>query len=101
MICGKIDKLTDLTAPRLRADQVTIEEYRREPLKYTLFVAEGPKPEVGDVTIHQVKVDQPAGEIKVQVYTPTQEAIEAGGLKTSNGLPAYVNYHGGSYLEQQ
>ena len=45
-----------------------------------------------------VKVDQPEGEIKVKVYTPTDDAIKAGKLKTSDGLPAHVNYHGGGWV---
>ena len=31
-------------------------------------------------------------------YTPTQEAIQAGGLQSPKGLlPAHVNYHGGEW----
>ena len=82
-------------APRLRADQVSIEEYRANPSKYTLSIAPGPKPEVASAVIHHVQVDQPKGQIKVKVYQPTEDAIHAGGLKTSAGLPAHVNYHGG------
>jgi len=84
--------------PHVRADQVTIDEYRANSSKYTFPVAPGPNPTVGKATIHQVKVEEPQGEIQVQVYVPTQDAVEAGGLKTSNGLPAHVNYHGGKVL---
>ena len=82
-------------APRLRADQVTIEEYRSNPAKYTFPITEGPKPEVGSAVPHKVRVDQPAGEIHVEVFTPTDDAIQAGKLKTTAGLPAHVDYHGG------
>jgi acetyl esterase/lipase len=82
-------------ASRLRADQVTIDEYRANPTKYTLKIAEGPKPETGSAEIYNVDVQQPDGEIKVKVYTPTKDAIEKGGLKGTNGLPVHVNYHGG------
>ena len=96
--------MTDIgVAPKLRADQVSIEEYRGNPSKYTLKIAEGPKPDVGNMKVHEVPVDQPKGSIKVQVYTPTQHAIDTGGLKTSKGLPAHINYHGGmaAYLSRR
>jgi acetyl esterase/lipase len=55
-------------------------------------------PEVGSVTLYKVKVDKPAGEILARVYYPTEEAIEAGGLKTADGrLPVHFNIHGGKY----
>jgi len=87
--------LIEHTAPRVRADQVTIEEYRANPTKYTFPITEGPKPEVGSAVVYKVPVDQPAGEIQVEVFTPTDHAKEAGKLKTAAGLPAHVDYHGG------
>ena len=82
-------------ASNLRADQVTIEEYRANPTKYTLSIAPGPKPETGSAVVHKLKVDHPDGEIKVKVYTPTNDAVQAGEMKSSAGLPTHVNYHGG------
>lgn len=50
-------------------------------------------------TIHKVPVTQPAGEVDVQVYVPTADAIRAGGLATAAGLlPALVNFHGGGFV---
>ena len=82
-------------AHKFRADQVSIEEYRANPARYTADIPPGRKPEVGSAVIHKVEVDEPAGEIDVKVYIPTQDAVESGGLKSSEGLPAHVNYHGG------
>lgn len=82
-------------APRLRADQVSIQEYRSNPSKYTLKICPGPYPEVGKTEVFQVPVEKPTGEIKVKVYWPTETAIKKGGLKTGDGLPGHVNYHGG------
>ena len=53
---------------------------------------------MGSATIHKVKVKDPEGEIKVQVYRPTEESAEGGGLRTAEGLPAHVNYHGGEQI---
>ena len=90
---------TKYQAPRLRADQVTYEEYNADRSKYTFAIAPGPSPEVGNITIHKVPVTNPAGEISVQVFRPTAEAIRKGGLQTADGkLPAHVNYHGGGFV---
>jgi hypothetical protein len=47
------------------------------------------------MTIYNIPVSQLPGEIKVQVYIPTDEAMSLGGFTKSAGLPAHVNYHGG------
>ena len=86
-------------APRLQAHQVSIEEYRSNPSKYTFQITPGPYPKVAKTEVFNIKVDQPEGQIKVKVYTPTEDAIQKGGLKTSAGLPAHVNYHGGSHTQ--
>ena len=93
----QVQQLTSTTAPRFRADQVTIEEYRSNPTKYTFQITPGPYPDVNKTEIFNITVDQPDGEIKVKVYWPTDEAVQKGGLKTEAGLPAHVNYHGGTY----
>jgi hypothetical protein len=72
--------------------------YNADRAKYSFPIANGPKPEVGSVTCYNVTVDQPAGEILVQVYYPTEEAMKAGGLQTADGkLPVHINIHGGKY----
>ena len=91
--------LTRNTAPRLRADQVTYEEYNANRSKYTFAICPGPSPEVGSTKIYEIPVSSPDGTIKVQVYIPTEDAIIAGGLKTQDGkLPAHVDYHGGGFV---
>ncbi len=95
------DMLTTGVAHKLRADQVTIEEYRSNPAKYTADIPPGPKPEVASSAVHKVKVTEPEGEIDVKVYVPTQEAVDAGRLDTASGLPAHVNFHGGNLVRPQ
>lgn len=49
--------------------------------------------------IYRIPVSDPVGEIDVQVFVPTEEAIAKGGLKTVDGLlPTHVNYHGGGFV---
>jgi acetyl esterase/lipase len=46
-----------------------------------------------------VPVSDPTGEIQIQLFAPTEEAISRGGLRTQTGkLPAHVNYHGGGFV---
>ncbi|KAG9228173.1 alpha beta hydrolase fold-3 domain-containing protein [Amylocarpus encephaloides] len=86
-------------APRLRADQVSYEEYNKDRAKYTISICPGPSPEVGDVKIFKVPVSDPEGEILVQVFFPTEEAIVQGGLRSEDRkLPAHINHHGGGFV---
>jgi acetyl esterase/lipase len=86
------------TAPKLQAHHVSISEYRADSAKYTAAIPPGPKPKVGSVTVYNVPVSQPSGEIMVQVYKPTDEAISLGGFDNPAGLPAHINYHGGELI---
>ncbi|KAI1091937.1 alpha/beta hydrolase fold protein [Rostrohypoxylon terebratum] len=87
-------------APQLRADQVPYEIYNTDRPKYTFptnkVCAEAP--EVASDTIYKIPVSDPPGEIAVQVYVPTPDAIASGGLEHGGLLPAYVNYHGGGFV---
>ncbi|TVY51993.1 AB hydrolase superfamily protein [Lachnellula cervina] len=86
-------------APKVRADQVTYEEYNADRSKYTFTIAPGPHPEVGCVKEYRIPVSEPAGEITIQLFAPTVEAIAAGGLRTADGkLPAHLDYHGGGFV---
>ncbi|EOD49815.1 putative alpha beta hydrolase fold-3 domain containing protein [Neofusicoccum parvum UCRNP2] len=94
-----IEAYNKYAAPKPRADQVTIEEFRANPTRYQTLVPRGPTPDVGSATVHKIKVARPDGEIEAQVYVPTDDAVRAGGLQSSDGsLPAYVNYHGGGWV---
>jgi acetyl esterase/lipase len=78
---------------------VTYEEYNADRSKYTFPIASGPYPEVGCIKFFQVPVSTPAGEITIQFFAPTEDAISKGGLRTEDGkLPAHVNYHGGGFV---
>lgn len=58
-----------------------------------------PGPEVACVKLFKIAVSDPVGEITVQLFAPTVEAIAAGGLRTADGkLPAHVDYHGGGFV---
>lgn len=60
------------------------------------------------MTLHRISVTTPPGEITVQVFIPTADAIAAGGLAAPQKgedsrdhhalLPAYVDFHGGGFV---
>ncbi|KAI1302061.1 alpha beta hydrolase fold-3 domain-containing protein [Xylaria venustula] len=88
-------------APRLRCDQVPYETYNADKEAYGVSTpaVRGPCPEVASNTIYRVPVSHPAGEVEVQVYVPTSEAISSGRLASPEGrLPALVNFHGGGFV---
>ncbi|KAI1176619.1 alpha beta hydrolase fold-3 domain-containing protein [Nemania sp. FL0916] len=88
-------------APRLRCDQVPYEVYKENKSAYLFPTHEvcGPNVEVSSNTIHQVPVSHPSGEVPVQIYVPTPEAVKSGGLATPSGqLPALINFHGGGFV---
>ncbi|KAI0394663.1 alpha beta hydrolase fold-3 domain-containing protein [Xylariaceae sp. FL0594] len=88
-------------AVRRRADQVPYEVYKENPAKYSFptHLVAGDIPVVASDKIYKVPVTHPTGEVEVQVYVPTKEAVEKGGLRGANGkLPALVNYHGGGFV---
>ncbi|KAH8646953.1 alpha beta hydrolase fold-3 domain-containing protein [Tricladium varicosporioides] len=90
---------TKYQAPRVQANQVSYEEYNKDRSKYTFQICPGPYPEVGNIRIYKVTVPDPDGQIDVQVFFPTEDAISKSGLKNKNGkLPAHVNYHGGGFV---
>ncbi|KAI1204641.1 alpha/beta hydrolase fold protein [Annulohypoxylon truncatum] len=87
-------------APQLRADQVPYEVYNKDRPKYTFPTAKvsAEAPKVASNTIYKIPVSNPPGEIAVQVYVPTPDAIASGGLEHDGLLPALVNFHGGGFV---
>ena len=86
---------TRYQAPYLRADQVTYDVYNANRSKYTFSIAEGPYPQVLALDTYKIPVSDPDGEIAVDVYTPTDEAVSTVGSRSEKGLPVHVNFHGG------
>lgn len=85
---------------RLRADQVTIEQYHADPPRYTFpraHVGAAPRT-VKKTTLYKVLVTTPPGEIEVEVYYPTDDKVAAVQSDTTAPLPAYINFHGGGFV---
>ncbi|CAK7236081.1 hypothetical protein SBRCBS47491_009514 [Sporothrix bragantina] len=87
-------------AHRLRADQVTYEEFDADRARYIFprdKVASRFCP-VGNVTTHTLPVSNPSGEITVRIYRPTEEVTPKTWVYNHDKLPMYVNFHGGGFV---
>ncbi|KAI0201945.1 alpha beta hydrolase fold-3 domain-containing protein [Astrocystis sublimbata] len=96
-----LDIYNNYQAGNLRCDQVPYETYKtdKEAYSFPTHKVTGPRPEVASDAIYRVPVSHPEGEVEVQVYAPTSEAVSSGGLANSEGrLPALVNFHGGGFV---
>ncbi|KAH6983415.1 Alpha/Beta hydrolase protein [Ilyonectria sp. MPI-CAGE-AT-0026] len=69
----------------VRADEVTLEEYRTDPAKHSFTYPTCPGPDVFQVEDRQVSVSQPTGEITVRIYSP----------EGPGPFPVHLNFHGG------
>ncbi|KAI0012493.1 alpha/beta hydrolase fold protein [Xylariaceae sp. FL0662B] len=94
------DIYTRFQAPKLRADQVSYEEYSRDKAEYTFPTQKvtEPSPYVASKAIHKIPGGKVDGDIYLQVYVPKPVSIDRGGLRREGLLPAVVNYHGGGFV---
>ncbi|KAJ9624378.1 hypothetical protein H2204_010831 [Knufia peltigerae] len=71
-----------------RADEVKIEEYRKNPSAYSFTYPTWPGPDVHRVEDIMVPVSQPKGTITVRVYSP----------EGPGPFPVHINMHGGGWV---
>ncbi|KAK2053413.1 hypothetical protein LY76DRAFT_619950 [Colletotrichum caudatum] len=72
----------------IRADEVTIGEYRKSPAQYSFTYPTCRGPDVFHVEDRQVPVTQPLGNIVVRVYSP----------EGPGPFPVHLNFHGGGWV---
>ncbi|KNB01683.1 hypothetical protein FOXG_04877 [Fusarium oxysporum f. sp. lycopersici 4287] len=72
----------------IRADEVSIEEYRLNPAKYSFTYPTWKGPEVFHVEDRQIPVTTPEGLITIRVYTP----------EGPGPFPVHINFHGGGWV---
>ncbi|KAK6849314.1 CAZyme family CE10 [Apiospora arundinis] len=71
-----------------RSDEVTLEEYRQDPAKYSFSYPTYAGPEVHKVEEMSIPVSSPPGEIMIRIYSP-------GG---PGPFPVHLNFHGGGWV---
>ncbi|KAE8869289.1 hypothetical protein PTNB73_04342 [Pyrenophora teres f. teres] len=71
-----------------QAEEVPIEEVRRKPLSYSFTYPTWSGPSVFKEDDIEIPVTQPAGHIKIRVYTPEGEGP----------FPVHLNFHGGGWV---
>ncbi|KAK5404958.1 hypothetical protein LTR46_009567 [Exophiala xenobiotica] len=69
----------------VRSDEVSPQEYRLDPAKYTLTYPLYGGPEVFHVEDREIPVSRPGGEITVRIYSP----------EGTGPFPVHFNFHGG------
>ncbi|KAF2021448.1 hypothetical protein BU24DRAFT_438531 [Aaosphaeria arxii CBS 175.79] len=75
-------------ADMIRADEVSIEEFRKDPAKYSFTYPTCAGPDVFHVEDMNVPVTKPTGEVAVRIYSP----------KGKGPFPVHVNFHGGGWV---
>lgn len=72
----------------IRADEVTIEEYRHDPRKYSFTYPTCQGPEVFYVEDKTIPVSHPSGSITIRIYSP----------EGPGPFPVHLNFHGGGWV---
>jgi acetyl esterase/lipase len=71
-----------------RADEVSIEEYRKNPPAYNFTYASWKGPEVHHEEEFMVPMSDPEGEVRIRVYSPAGPGP----------FPVHLNMHGGGWV---
>ncbi|KAJ5571418.1 Alpha/beta hydrolase fold-3 [Penicillium sp. DV-2018c] len=80
-------------AGRLNTHEVPIEEFRKNPARYTITYGRAPGPDIFRITEQRCPVD--GGEITVRIFEPAPKLDEQGQPKKR---AAYINFHGGGWV---
>ena len=80
-------------AGRLHTHEVPIEEFRKNPARYTISYGHSPGPDVFRITEQKCHVK--GGEITIRVFEPAPKLDSQGQPKKR---AAYINFHGGGWV---
>lgn len=88
-----VDYYNKYNAGRLHTHEVPIEEFRKDPARYTISYGRAPGPDVFRITEQRCPVE--GGEITVRIFEPTPKMDSQGQRKKR---AAYINFHGGGWV---
>lgn len=80
-------------AGRLHTHEIPIEEFRKNPARYTISYGRAPSPDIFRITEQKCPVD--GGEITIRIFEPAPQLDDQGQPKRR---AAYVNFHGGGWV---
>lgn len=80
-------------AGRLHTHEIPIEEFRKNPARYTISYGRAPGPDIFRITEQKCPVD--GGEITIRIFEPAPQLDDQGQPKRR---AAYVNFHGGGWV---
>lgn len=80
-------------AGRLHTHEIPIEEFRKNPARYTISYGRAPGPDIFRITEQKCPVD--GGEITIRIFEPVPRLDDQGQPKKR---AAYVNFHGGGWV---
>lgn len=80
-------------AGRLHTHEIPIEEFRKNPARYTISYGRAPGPDIYRITEQKCPVH--GGEITIRIFEPASQLDGQGQPKKR---AAYVNFHGGGWV---
>lgn len=80
-------------AGRLHTHEVPIEEYRKDPARYTISYGRALGPDIFSITEQKCPVK--GGEITIRIFEPAPKLDDQGQPKRR---AAYLNFHGGGWV---
>ncbi|KAJ5110148.1 Alpha/beta hydrolase fold-3 [Penicillium argentinense] len=88
-----VEHYNKYNAGRLHTHEVPIEEFRKDPARYTTVYGRAVGPDIFRITEQKCPVD--GGEIAVRIFEPAPKLDDQGRPKKR---AAYLNFHGGGWV---
>lgn len=88
-----VENYNKYNAGRLHTHEVPIEEFRKDPARYTISYGRAPGPGVFRITEQKCPVE--GGEITIRIF---ESAPKRDGQGQTKKRAAYINFHGGGWV---
>lgn len=88
-----VDYYNKYNAGRLHTHEIPIEDYRKDPARYTISYGRASGPDIFRITEQKCPVE--GGEITIRIFEPAPKEDDQGQLVKR---AAYINFHGGGWV---